>query len=291
MRVMVLGAGGMLGQDVVASCPANIRLLPYTSDRLDITETERVAVVVGKERPDVIINLAAYTAVDRAESERQQAFAVNGEAVGTLGKIARQHDAFLLHLSTDYVFDGTSAVAYVETSPTNPLNVYGASKRYGEALLSRTGAKHAIVRTQWLFGFHGRSFPRTMRERARAGEPTRVVNDQFGCPTYTADLAIALWSLAAAASRQALPAVVHVVNRGRASWYDLAVRVFRRYEATDRLSACGSADMPRPAARPRNSVLSDALFTGINGRPLREWEHALEAFLDELDQSAPSERP
>jgi len=162
MRAMVLGAAGLLGHDLVATAPPDMTLFPFPRADLDITDTEALAATVREVRPDVVINAAAYTAVDRAESEPEAAFRVNDAAVGELGRIAREAGARVIHFSTDYVFDGTSAEPYAEESPPNPLNVYGASKLAGETALRASGAPCLIVRTQWLFGAHGRCFPRTM---------------------------------------------------------------------------------------------------------------------------------
>src|SRR2546422_626556 len=170
-------------------------LFPFPRGDLDITDTEALAATVREVRPDVVINAAAYTAVDRAESEADAAFRVNGAAGGGLGRIAREAGARGIHFSTDYVFGGTPVEPYAEESPPNPLNVYGASKLAGETALRASGAPCLIVRTQWLFGAHGRCFPRTMWERATARSSSRVVSDQVGHPTCSVDLARATWSL------------------------------------------------------------------------------------------------
>src|SRR2546430_11106456 len=173
MRVMVLGAGGMLGHDLVATTPPDVTLFPFPRSRLDITHNEAVAKALGEVRPDVVINAAAYTAVDRAESEPQAAVRVNGAAVGALGRMARAAGARVIHFSTDYVFDGQATRPYREDSPTDPVNAYGTSKLAGETALCASGPEHLVVRTQWLFGVHGKSFPRTTWLRARSGLTTR----------------------------------------------------------------------------------------------------------------------
>jgi dTDP-4-dehydrorhamnose reductase len=278
MRVMVLGAAGMLGHDLVATAPQSVTLLPLPKAQLDITDTRAVAAAVGDLRPDLIVNAAGYTAVDRAESEPDVAFRVNGAAVEELGRIARQTGAGVIHFSTDYVFDGTSAVAYTEESPTNPVNVYGASKLAGETALAGSGAKCLIIRTQWLFGVNGRCFPRTMWDRATAWSPSRVVSDQFGRPTFSVDLARATWTLAT----RELSGVLHVANAGIATWYDVARRVYAACHADQLVQPCSTDQFPTPAKRPARAVLDTARAEAALGGSLPAWEDAIDRFLGEM---------
>jgi len=215
MRAMILGAGGMLGDDLVRSAPEGIGLHPFTRQDLDVTDTPSLAARILDLRPDVILNAAAYTAVDRAETEGESCFRVNAEAVGELGRIAAQAGARVVHFSTDYVFNGKASQPYREDSATDPVNAYGASKLAGEHALEQRGAEWLIVRTQWLFGVHGKSFPKTMWERARAGLATKVVRDQTGRPTYSTDLAETVWSLI----QREVHGVSHVANQGPATWF------------------------------------------------------------------------
>ncbi len=274
MRVMILGAGGMLGHDLVATAPHESKLFVFTRAELDITNAASLATVCASGKPDVIINAAAYTAVDKAESEPQAAFRINGKAVGDLGRIAAQVGAQVVHYSTDYVFDGNASQPYTEDSVTNPINTYGASKLAGEVALRESGAAFLILRSQWLFGMHGRCFPKTMYERARANLPTKVVGDQTGRPTYTQDLARATWGMVSRSAR----GVAHVTNEGAATWFDVAEHVFRRVKRLELLSCCTTGDYPTPARRPRYSVLG----TGQIRERLRDWRSALDHFLDHL---------
>jgi dTDP-4-dehydrorhamnose reductase len=275
MRVMLLGAGGMLGHDLVATVPAAVTLLPFTKGELDITDATALAATIARVKPDVVMNAAAYTAVDRAETERDLAFRVNAEAVGALGRIARQAHLRVIHFSTDYVFDGSSKEPYTEDSPTNPINVYGASKLAGEAALRESGADLLVVRTQWLFGANGRSFPRTMWERAAKDLATRVVNDQTGKPTYTVDLAEATWRLA----QDDVVGILHVANSGSASWYGLASHIFQRVGKWHLVAGCASADYPTAARRPPNSILNTARADALLGYRLPDWRSAVEQFI------------
>lgn len=275
MRAMLLGAGGMLGHDLAATVPATVTLFPFTKSELDITDAKALAATVATVKPDVVINAAAYTAVDRAESERDLAFRVNAEAVGELGRIAQSNRARVIHFSTDYVFDGDATKPYTEESPTNPVNTYGASKLAGENALRQSEADSLIVRTQWLFGTHGKSFPRTMWERANASLRTRVVSDQTGRPTYAKDLAEALWMLA----ERGASGIVHVANDGNATWFDLASHIFSRLDKSNALSSCQTADYPTTAKRPRYSVLATTRLERELGRRLPEWRIAVDDFL------------
>ena len=275
MRVMVLGAGGMLGHDLVATAPPEVTLFAFSRTQLDITHSDAVAATLGDVRPDVVINAAAYTAVDRAESEVAASLRVNGAAVGALGRMARAAGARVIHFSTDYVFDGQATRPYREDSPTDPVNAYGTSKLAGETALRASGPEHLVVRTQWLFGVHGKSFPRTMWERARAGLATRVVRDQTGRPTYAPDLAAAVWTLI----RQGACGVLHVANQGEATWFDVASHIFGRVGKPDLLTPCVTADYPTPARRPRYSVLDTTRAEQVLGGPLAAWEDAMDRFL------------
>ena len=275
MRVIVLGAGGMLGHDLVATAPPEVKLFPFPRAELDITKHDAMAATLADVRPDVVINAAAYTLVDRAESEPQEAVRVNAAAVGALGRMARQVGARVIHFSTDYVFDGTATEPYTEERLRHPINAYGMSKLAGEKDLRASGAECLIVRTQWLFGVHGRSFPKTMWERARAGRATKVVRDQTGRPTYAPDLAAAVWTLL----RRGKCGVMHVANQGEATWFDVAAHVFARAGKPDLLTACVTADYPTPARRPRYSVLDTARAEQALGGPLPTWEDAIDRFL------------
>ena len=276
MRALVLGAGGMLGHDLVRAAPSGTELHPFSRQQLDITDPPALAARVSALRPDVILNAAAYTAVDRAEAETKQAWRVNAEAVGELGRIAAEAGARVVHFSTDYVFDGNASRPYREDSPTDPVNAYGATKLAGEDALRRSGADWLIVRTQWLFGVNGKSFPRTMWERAHAGLATKVVTDQTGRPTYSHDVAPAVWKLIDGG----VSGVMHIANDGEATWFDVAARVFERAGRRDLLTPCSTADFPTPARRPRYSVLDTTRLDEQLGGPLPPWADAVDRFLE-----------
>jgi len=278
MRVLLLGAGGMLARDLLATKPGGVTIIPAVRADLDITNAVAVASRVSAERPDLILNAAAYTAVDKAEQDSDATFRVNGEAVGELGRIAAQERIMVVHFSTDYVFDGSSGAPYPEDALTNPINVYGASKLAGEEALRRSSVEYLLIRTQWLFGVAGRSFPRTMWERATAGIPSRVVCDQVGRPTHTLDLAHATWRLISLKKE----GIIHVANAGTATWYDVAKRVYSAANAANLLEPCSSAELPAAARRPVRSALDTTQLERILGGPLPCWEDAIDQFLTDL---------
>lgn len=287
MKTLVLGAGGMLATDLVGAAPG-VEVVARTVEELDVTQEAAVRAALATTKPDVILNAAAYTDVDGAETHRDAAFRVNGEAPGFIGRAA-DTDTLVVHFSTDYVFDGHRRTTYREDDPPSPLNTYGASKLLGEQALAASGARYLIVRTQWLFGVAGRSFPRTMWERARTRRATRVVNDQFGRPTGTVDFARAVWRLIATVMPMVpsdAPFIVHVANTGAVSWYDVARRVFDRASAADCLTPCSTAEYPASAARPAHAVLDTSRYERLTGDRLPRWEDGLDRFLDVLGRKA-----
>lgn len=290
MRVLLLGAGGMLARDLIREAPPGTELIAPARSEADVTDESAMVRALAEARPDVILNCAAYTNVDQAESERELAFLVNGKAPGIIGRAAHRSGAraMVVHYSTDYVFDGQGRRPYREDDATGPLGAYGESKLAGERALAASGAEHLIIRTQWLFGVGGRSFPRTMWERAMSGKATRVVNDQVGRPTYTVDLARATWKVIGKreTGNGKGVALLHIANGGQATWYDVAHRVFGAAGAPQLLSACTTAEYPTPAARPAYSVLDTSRYEALTGKTLPRWETAVDRFLGELRAEA-----
>jgi dTDP-4-dehydrorhamnose reductase len=284
MRALIFGAAGMLGTDLVAAAPRGTSLVAVTRAEADVTDRAQLIAALNDARPDWVINATGYTAVDRAESERDLAESVNGVAPGVIAEEAARRGSAVVHFSTDYVFAGDAVSPYQEEDPVSPVNAYGASKQRGEEAVLARGAHALVLRTQWLFGRAGKSFPRTMWERATAGLPTRVVNDQTGRPTYTRDLAVATWRLI----EQRASGIVHATNGGTAAtWFDFARAVFARAGAEALLSPCATADYPAPARRPKYSVLSTQRLESLLSGPLPDWRDALDRFLDELSPAQP----
>jgi len=256
MRILVTGAGGMLGQDVVAAAEASgDEVLALAHADLDVTDERAVAAAMSDEQVDAVIHCAAWTDVDGAESDPDEADAVNALGTESVANAAAHVGARLVHVSTDYVFDGdrsSDEPAYVESDVPGPRSVYGASKLAGEEAVTAADGSHAIVRSSWLFGVGGRNFVATMLDLAAGRDEVTVVDDQVGCPTATAHLAPALLALAHDEDAQG---ILHVAGAGRCSWHDLAVETFRQAGVACRVLACSTAEMPRPAPRPAFSAL------------------------------------
>jgi dTDP-4-dehydrorhamnose reductase len=281
MKVLLLGARGMLGTDLAATAPSTAELHARDRVTLDVTDEAAMARTLDLVTPDVVINATGFTAVDRAEGSRSEAFAVNAIAVSSLARLSAARNVRVVHFSTDYVFDGSAAGSYREDDPPAPINAYGESKLAGERALRESGAAFIILRSQWLFGLHGSSFPRTMWERACRGEPTRVVTDQIGRPTYTMDLARVTWQAVVAQ----LTGIFHVANGGEATWYDVAKRVFDFAATPELLSPCTSDEFPRSAKRPARSVLDTTKLERSLRLTLPHWTMAITAFLGQLRAS------
>jgi dTDP-4-dehydrorhamnose reductase len=257
MRLLVTGAGGMLGQDVVRAAEANgDEVVALARGDLDVTDERAVAAAMADEHVDAVVNCAAWTDVDGAESDPDGADAVNALGAENVANAAAHVGARLVHVSTDYVFDGdrsSAEPAYVESDAAGPRSVYGASKLAGEEAVAAAGGSHAIVRSSWLFGVGGRNFVATMLALGAERDEVTVVTDQIGCPTATAHLAPALLALARDEHAQGM---FHVAGGGQCSWHDLAVEAFRQAGIACRVLPCATAEMPRPAPRPAFSALA-----------------------------------
>jgi dTDP-4-dehydrorhamnose reductase len=257
MKVLVTGAGGMLGQDVVrAAEAAGDDVVALAHGDLDVTDERAVAAALSDEQVDAVINCAAWTDVDGAESDPDGADAVNALGAENVANAAAHVGARLVHVSTDYVFDGDRSPdepAYVESDVPGPRSVYGASKLAGEEAVTAAGGSHAIARASWLFGVGGRNFVATMLALGVERDEVTVVDDQIGCPTATAHLAPALLALARDEDAQGL---FHVAGAGRCSWHELTVEAFRQAGIACRVLPCATAEMPRPAPRPAFSALA-----------------------------------
>jgi len=274
-RILLTGAGGMLGHDLVSVLRGR-DVTAATRSELDITDATAVEQAVSGH--DVIINAAAYTKVDDAETHRNEAFAVNAEGPRNLARSARAHGATLIQLSTDYVFDGTASEPYLEDTPLNPVSVYGQSKAEGErAVLSEHPEGTIIVRTAWLYGEHGPNFPATMLKLAHERETLSVVTDQIGQPTWTHDLA--RW-IAALIDANIPRGIFHGTNSGHTSWYDFARAVFEEAGLDpERIQPTTSDAFVRPAPRPAWSVLGHDNWAAAGLPAPRPWREALtEAF-------------
>jgi dTDP-4-dehydrorhamnose reductase len=270
---VLLGGSGLAGSALRAVAPVPL-IVPLRAE-LDLADLPSIQPWIERHRPAVVINAAGWSNVDEAESHEGLAFRINADAVGALAAACDGVDALLVHFSSDYVFDGRAAEPYDEDAPPHPINAYGRSKVAGEEAVRRA-TQHLLVRTHWLFGDGGRSFPATMLERARRGVPSRVVDDQWGSPTSAADLAAALWTLLAREAR----GLLHVRNSGETSWFEVARAVYARAGDVSLVTACTSAEYPLAAARPRRTLLATARADALLGAPLPHWSDALARFLD-----------
>jgi dTDP-4-dehydrorhamnose reductase len=266
MKVLLTGASGQLGQALQERLGDSI-VAALDRPELDITEHTAVRQAVAHCRPDLIINAAAYTDVDGAESDREQAYRVNAVGPRNLALASAEHDISLLHVSTDYVFDGEHDRPYHEFDQPNPRSVYGASKLAGEAAVRAHNPRHFIVRTAWLYHVQGRNFPGTMRSLAERKE-VRVVTDQYGSPTYAPHLAEALAQLIL---RQTY-GTYHLAGSGGTSWYELACRLYQELGLRTPVRPVPTQEFPRPAPRPRYSVLTTLQSPEIRLPP---WEEGL----------------
>jgi dTDP-4-dehydrorhamnose reductase len=296
--LLVTGAGGMLGRDVVrAAVRRGHDVVGLTRADLDVRDAAAVAAALGRLRPAVVVNCAAWTDVDGAEAAEDRALAVNGTAAGMLARESAAVGARLVHVSTDYVFDGLADRPYVESDAVGPRSAYGRTKLAGEREVIAAGGGHAVVRSSWLFGAGGRNFAATMlrlgggRSRddgdegpgdgSRGAREVSVVTDQIGCPTFTGHLAAALVELAERLIGEGAGhgGVHHIAGSGRCSWNEFAVEIFARAGVDCRVREATSAEMARPAPRPAWSVLEsergDALV-------LPPWEEGLAAYLEEI---------
>lgn len=285
MRVLVLGAGGQVGRAVTQAAPAGLDVLTRTRAELDIGDEAAVTRFLGEMPVDWIVNGAAYTAVDRAESEHAQAQAINGTAVGVLARAAGRSGARLVHLSTDFVFDGRSNRAYRPDDATHPLSVYGATKLAGEQAALGQGAQSLVLRTAWVYDASGRNFVLTMLRLMRERPEVRVVADQIGAPTWATGIARVIWGLITA---NAPAGLLHWTDAGVASWYDFAVAIQEEALARGLLTQAvpivpiATAAYPTPAERPKFSVLDSAATRTLLGVPAQHWRHNLRNMLDEL---------
>ena len=278
MKILLFGALGMLGGDLQPILSARHEVIGRDVHDLDITDSVQTEKEIRLLRPEVVINAAAFTDVDGCESQRGRAFSVNADGAGHVARGCRSAGVRLIHLSTDYVFDGTSRVPYTEESPPHPLNVYGESKLRGELLIQEAGGNHLILRTAWLYGKHGKNFVDTILRLASQQEELRVVDDQWGSPTFTRDLSGAIAQLLDKDVR----GILHITNSGSCSWFEFTQKILETKGIPGRkirVLPISSRELNRPARRPSNSVLDCSRFQRITGAKMRLWNEALRDYL------------
>ena len=276
-KILVTGAYGQLGRSLTAVCTARgVSCKGRDLDTLDICDAEAVRRWILDAHPSVVINTAAFTAVDDCEDNEDRATAVNGTAVGHLAAACNEVNALLIQISTDYVFSGDAVSPYKEEDPVAPKSAYGRSKLRGEEL-ARSANRHLVLRTAWLYGHGGRNFVEAIRGQIGAGVQTlNVVADQRGCPTFCDDLASAVLDLAAAGATGTL----HVVNSGSTTWHGFAVEIVRLLGADVEVVPVTTGEFPRPAPRPPYSVLDTSRLEAALGRPMPPWQDGLGRYLE-----------
>jgi dTDP-4-dehydrorhamnose reductase len=298
--ILLTGAGGQVGFELQRSLAPHGDVTACDHSKLDLGDRDALVDAVRSLRPQLIVNAAAYTAVDRAEGEVARAEAINTTAPGILAEEARRIDAVLVHFSTDYVFDGAGSVPYDERAPTAPLNVYGRTKRDGEDAIVAVGGAHLILRTSWVYGLRGGNFLLTMLRLAAERDELRIVADQFGAPTWARDLAhataAALGCWKNNAWDQNLSGLYHLTAAGRTNWHQYAeeiVRQARKYDSTLaakplKINAIATHEYPVPAKRPVNSVLANEKIRDTFGIVLPAWQDSVAECVRELYEQAPA---
>ncbi|WP_029148923.1 dTDP-4-dehydrorhamnose reductase [Methylophilus sp. 5] len=302
-KILLTGVSGQVGhalqQQLALTAAHGWQVIACDRQQLDLTQPEQIRRVVREVKPDLIINPAAYTAVDKAESEREMAYAINATAPHILAEEAAKLNAALIHFSTDYVYDGTKLSAYVETDSANPVSVYGASKLAGEEAIRQVGLPHLILRTSWVYGSYGNNFLKTIIRLAQAREMLRIVADQHGAPTSAISIAQAVTELVTVwqPESEAQTGVYHLVNAGETSWFGFASEIVTQYQAlatvrgwpdlaVKEIQPIATAEYPTPAKRPANSILSTAKLGQHFGVRLPEWSVALNQVMAALSIEA-----
>ncbi|MCK4891700.1 MAG: dTDP-4-dehydrorhamnose reductase [Candidatus Pacebacteria bacterium] len=273
MKILIIGYKGMLGNELVKVFKSGNNLTLWDKEQIDISNRDDVMTKVGKLKPDVVINAAAYTAVDKAESEKDLVYKINGCAIGFLSTICKEINALFIHFSTDYVFDGESHIGYKENHLYKPINLYGKSKALGEKMILDIKPRYYLIRTSWLFGKYGKNFIETMIRLAEEGKDLKVVNDQFGSPTYAKDLAKKVKELIKSEKPYG---IYHITNSENCNWYEFAQKIFEFVGLKPNLRPVTSEEFPTLAKRPTYSMLVNTKIS-----LMRPWEEALKAYLIE----------
>jgi dTDP-4-dehydrorhamnose reductase len=287
--ILLIGAGGQLGRELAAILPPQGDVIACDRAKLDLADPSAIVRCVRAVAPSLIVNAAAYTGVDRAEAERDAAFAINERAPGVLAEEAKRAGAVLIHYSTDYVFDGARTAPYGESAPTHPLSVYGASKLAGERAIAASGAFALTLRTSWVYARHGRNFLVTMQKLAATQSELRVVADQTGVPNWSRALAGATVRLIAQGTKYMAEraGLYHLSAQGQATWYEFAREIIGD-DAHVRVTPISTADYPTPAKRPAYAVLDSTRFAGTFGFALPDWQTLLQQCLRSAPEPAPS---
>jgi dTDP-4-dehydrorhamnose reductase len=284
--ILVTGSNGQLGSELKELAPLypQYKFCFFSRTELAIESSEEVERAFALLRPDYVLNCAAYTAVDKAEAEKEQALAVNAEAVGLLAKTAKKYGAKFLHVSTDYVFDGESETPLTEEQPVAPVNFYGETKRRGEEEALKENEESIIIRTSWVYSFYGKNFVKTMMRLMAERESVGVVADQIGSPTYAADLAKAILQIVESGNWK--PGIYHYSNDGVISWAQFAQEIATLLNSSCTVNFITTEQFPTPAKRPRYSVLDKSKIVSTYGVPLIPWQESLQSCMQKLKAAA-----
>lgn len=280
--ILVTGANGQLGKELqqLASSYSSFQFIFLSREDLPIHHFEMIRHYFSIYKPAYLINCAAYTAVDRAESEKDLAFLINGEAVGVLAAVCKENHCHFIHISTDYVFAGNAVAPYSEDAVTNPRSVYGASKLEGERQALQFNADTIIIRTSWVYSEFGKNFVRTMIKLMSEKEEINVVNDQSGCPTYAGDLAEAILLIISSGNWR--PGIYHYSNEGAITWYDFAVAIKEFSGSHCKVNPIPTSQYPTPAKRPAYAVLDTTKVQQVFGMRIKDWKQSLLVCLKRL---------
>ena len=283
MTILVTGGNGQLGCSLrLASAESEHRYIFTDVEELDITSAEAIEAFFQSERPDVVVNCAAYTAVERAEEDESQADLINHKAVALLAAACKRHDATLIHISTDYIFSGEGDTPYTEECAPAPINAYGRTKLAGERAVVESGCKSIILRTSWLYSEFGNNFVKTMQSLMTTRSEVRVVADQIGTPTYAGDLAAAITYIINSGQLDKM-GTYHYSNEGVCSWYDFACEIARLSGNNEcEIKPCTTEEYPTKAQRPRYSVLDKSKFISTFGITIPEWHDSLKYCISKM---------
>ncbi len=275
-RILLVGRNGQVGRELRRTLAPLGEVIAVDREALDLAREDDIRMILRTIRPGIVVNAAAYTAVDQAEAEPELAVAINGLAPGVMAEEARRQGALLVHYSTDYVFDGAKSGPYTEDDLPNPLNVYGRSKLAGEKAIRDSGCRHLIFRTSWVYGRHGRNFLRTIQRLARTKEELAIVDDQIGAPTWSRMIAEAT-ALALRSDQDS--GLYHMSSAGQTSWHGFARAILEAQGWSGRLLPIPAREYPLPAQRPANSTLDNGKLAAVLGLALPDWRGALDLCL------------
>ena len=286
-KILVTGSNGQLGNELtqLASSFPQYKFILTDVEELSITDKDAVEKIFQEQQPGYLINCAAYTAVDKAESDKNLANEINGTAVGILASASQKYGAKFIHISTDYVFNGNATSPIKENDKVDPVNVYGATKLLGEQMAMQNHPQSIIIRTAWVYSFYGKNFVKTMMRLMKEKESIGVVNDQYGSPTYAADLAEAIMMIITSGKWEA--GIYHYSNEGTISWFDFANEIKRLIQSGCTINALATEQFPTPAKRPKYSVLDKTKIQQTFSVPLKDWKTSLQICIHKLQtQSA-----